>query len=197
MSLSVTFERKLEDQWDWLEHQRSKLMKRPVPVRFIAMLAILGWLALDRGWETIAWIFMGLAAFLALSPALARWQTNSLRQQLATMKPRHTAPITISLAEKGLCQVEADLKKETLYYWEALKEITELERIIAVELEHTLPNTDSDSDSDEKTPLSVPMATILIPKRAFETPEAVVAFVAELRGKLPVVEAQETPTRES
>lgn len=192
MSLSVTFEHKLEDQWDWLEHQRSKF-QRPVPIRLVAMLAILGWLALDRGWNMVAWIFMGLAAFLALSPAIARWQTNSLRQQVATMKPRHTEPITITLMEKGLCQVERELKKETLFYWDAVKAVTDLERIIAVELQHTLPH----EDADEKTKVAVPMGTILIPKRAFESAEATVAFVAELRGKITPGEAQETPTGES
>lgn len=194
MSLSVTFEHKLEDQWDWLEHQRSKF-QRPVPIRLVAMLAILGWLALDRGWNIVAWIFMGLAAFLALSPALARWQTNSLRQQVATMKPRHTAPVTVTLMENGLCQIELELKKETLFYWDAVKTVTELERIIAVELQHTLPQ--ENDDQDEKPKIAVPMGTILIPKRAFESAEATVAFVAELRGKIASGEAQETPTGES
>jgi hypothetical protein len=185
MSLSVTFERSLEDQWEWLEHKRKKLNVQP-PLRLVAILAILGWLALNQGWDTIAWIFMGLAAFMVLAPALGRWQTNSLRQQLATMKPKNTQTLTVSLEEKGLSQAEPHLSREVLFYWSALKAVTDLEKLIGVELEH--------KEDGEETAVALP--PILIPKRAFETPEACAAFLALLQGKMPSGETQETPAGE-
>ena len=181
--MTVTFEQSLKDIYDWVEHQRSK-RKTEYPLRAIVTLVIIGYGFLGRGQTVLAWVLIALAISLAASPLLAPWQRAAWRRRLElaekvdesgklpqTMRPKRT----LSLEQGGLRVVEPNAHREVLHYWASLEEITELERIVAVR---------------------IGSETLLIPKRAFVTPADGAAFVAELQGKIPVRETQETPAGE-
>ncbi|WP_395094711.1 hypothetical protein [Armatimonas sp.] len=181
--MTVTFEQSLKDVYDWIEYQRGK-RKAEFPLRAIVTLVIIGYGFLQRGQSVVAWVLIAVAIGMAAGPLLAPWQRSTWRRRLEmaekvdesgklpeTMRPKRT----LTLEQGGLRVVEHNAHREVLHYWAALEEITELERIVAVR---------------------IGVETLLIPKRAFINLEESAAFVAELQGKMPVRETQETPAGE-
>lgn len=183
--MTVSFEQSLQDLYDWIEHQQSK-RKREYPLRAIVTLVIIGYGFLQRGQEAIAWVLIAIAISLAAGPLLAPWQRATWRRRLEmSEKAAEQVPEelrqrkTVTLEEGGLRVAEPFAKREVLHYWDALTELIELERVLVVRLG------------------KLGMESLVIPRRAFATPEDYSAFVTELRGKLPVGEAKETPSGES
>jgi hypothetical protein len=183
--MTIHFEQSLQDIYDWMEHQRSK-RKQEYPLRAIITLVIIGYGFLQRGQNALAWILIAVAISLAAGPLLQPWQRATWRRRLE-MSEKATEQVpeelrqkkTVTLEQGGLRVTEPNAKREVLHYWDGLTELIELERLVVVRIG------------------KLGMETILIPRRAFAAPDQYSAFVAELRGKLPVGEAEETPSGES
>lgn len=180
--MSVTYEQSLADFYDWIEHQRSK-RKREYPLRAIITLVILGYGFLERGQTLLAWVLIAVAVTLAAGPLLEPWQQRAWRRRIALQEETHTAlpddqrnRKTVTLEETGIRVSEPLAKREVLHFWSGVSALVELERLIVVQVGHE---------------------SLMIPRRAFESPEALAAFLTELRGKMPAGEAEETPTGES
>lgn len=183
--MTVSFEQNLQDIYDWMEHQRSK-RKQEYPLRAIITLVIIGYGFLQRGQNVLAWVLIAIAISLAAGPLLQPWQRATWRRRLEmSEKAAEEVPEelrqrkTVTLELGGLRVTEPFAKREVLHYWDALTELIELERVLVVRLG------------------KLGLESLLIPRRAFAAPEDYAAFVAELRGKLPVGEAEETPSGES
>ena len=183
--MTVTFEQSLQDIYDWIEHQRSK-RKREYPLRAIITLVMIGYGFLQRGQDAIAWVLIAIAISLAAGPLLEPWQRATWRRRLEMSEKvgekipdelRQVKTVTLELG--GLRVAEPSAKREILHYWDSLTELIELERVLVVRLG------------------KLGMETLLVPRRAFAAPDDYTSFVTELRGKLPVGEAKETPSGES